>query len=115
MGFTKWFDEQSKGIKILLMIPFWGWIFGALYRIFKFVETKETANMIGFILFVIPFIGFFLSIVDLVTIISEGKISILVSGGNNFGITGKVTSDDNEAKEEKAEEAEPTEEVKEEK
>ena len=29
MGFTKWFDEQSKGIKILLMIPFWGWIFGA--------------------------------------------------------------------------------------
>ena len=112
MGFTKWFDEQSKGIKILLMIPFWGWIFGALYRIFKFVETKETANMIGFILFVIPFIGFFLSIVDLVTIISEGKISVLVSGGNNFGITGKVTSDDNEAKEEKAE---PTEEVKEEK
>ena len=106
MGFTKWFDEQSRGIKILLMIPFWGWIFGALYRIFKFVETKETANMIDFICFVFPFIGFFLSIVDLVTIITDNKISILVSGGNNFGITGKVTSDDKEeAKEEtKAEE-----------
>ena len=111
MGFTKWFDEQSKGIKILLMIPFWGWIFGALYRIFKFVETKETANMIGFICFVIPFIGFFLSIVDLVTIITSDKITILVTGGNNFGITGKVTSDD---KEETKEETK-SEEVKEEK
>ena len=44
MGFTKWVDEQTKGIKILLFIPFWGWIIGCLYRIFKFVETKETAT-----------------------------------------------------------------------
>lgn len=109
MGYINWFNEKSKGIKILLMIPIWGWIFGFLYRLFDFIEKKETASLIGFILFVIPITGFILSIVDIVTIITDEKIKFMVSGGENFGISGKVTSSDNteakeaEAAEEKAE------------
>lgn len=117
MGFPKWVDEQSKGLKILLFIPIWGWIIGFLYRLFKFIETKDTATLVGMILFVIPFTGFILSIVDLVTIITDDKIKLFIPGGENFGISGKVTSDEEtkeETKEEPKEEAK-TEETKEEK
>jgi len=95
MEFTKWVDEQSKGVKILLFFPIWGWIFGFLYRLFKFIETSETATLIGMILFIIPFTGFILSIVDIVFIVTEDKIKVLVPGGENFGINGKVSSDNN--------------------
>ena len=108
MGFPEWVDSQSKGVKILLFIPFWGWIIGFLYRLFKFIDTKETATLIGMILFIIPFTGFILSIVDLVFIITEDKIKLFVPGGENFGITGTVSSESNDEakKEEKAEETE---------
>ena len=96
MEFTKWVDKQSKAVKILLFIPFWGWIVGFIYRILKFVETNETATLIGAILFLIPFTGFILSIVDLVFIISENKLGVLVPGGENFGINGKVSSEEKE-------------------
>lgn len=103
MGYIKWFDGQSKGIKALLLIPFWGWAIGALYRLFKFIETKETASLVGAILGVV--IGFIISIIDLVHVLTSGTIKLFVPGGNNFGIKGTVTSDDNaeEAKEEKTE------------
>ena len=94
MGFTKWVDEQSKAVKILLFFPIWGWIFGFLYRLFKFIETSDTATLIGMILFIIPFTGFILSIVDLVFIITEGKVKVLVVGGENFGISGTVSSNE---------------------
>ncbi len=100
MGFTKWVDEQSKAIKILLFFPIWGWIFGFLYRLFKFIETSEIATLIGMILFLIPITGFILSIVDLVFIITEDKVKVLVPGGENFGINGKVSSEDEEKKDE---------------
>ena len=101
MGFTKWVDEQTKAVKILLFIPFWGWIFGFIYRILKFVETNETATLIGAILFLIPFTGFILSIVDLVFIITEDRLGVLVPGGENFGINGKVNTE-NKDEEKKA-------------
>ena len=102
MEFTKWVDEQDKVVKIILFIPFWGWIFGFIYRILKFVETNETATLIGAILFLIPFTGFILSIVDLVFIITENKLGVLVPGGENFGINGKDNTESNN--EEKKEE-----------
>ena len=89
MGFPKWVDEQSKGMKILL--------------------TKETATLIGMILFVIPFTGFILSIVDLVFIITEDKIKLFVPGGENFGINGTVSGDEetkDDSKDDKEEKSE---------
>lgn len=98
MGFYQWFDKQDKAVKILLLIPFWGWIFSFLYRLDKFIENKDVASLIGWILALL--IGFIVAIIDLVTVILEDKILFLVSGGENFGINGTVDSN-NENKEEK--------------
>ena len=118
MEFTKWVDEQSKAVKILLFFPIWGWIFGFIYRILKFVETSETATLIGAILFIIPFTGFILEIVDFVFIIIEGNLKVLVPGGENFGINGTVNTEtkDEEKKDTKDEAItiEPNEEKKDE-
>ena len=103
MGFTKWVDEQSKVVKIILFFPIWGWIFGFLYRLFKFIETNEIATLIGMILFLIPITGFVLSIIDIVFIITEDKLKVLVPGGENFGINGKVSSEEEKKDEEKTE------------
>ncbi len=78
MGFAKWFDSQDKVIKILLMIPFIGWAIGAVYRVFKFIETKDTATLVGAILDIIFVTGFILSIIDFVTVIMDGKLKVLV-------------------------------------
>lgn len=104
MGFTKWVNEQSKAVKIILFIPFWGWIFGFLYRLFEFIEHKETSSLVGFILNVVPLIGFVMAIIDFVFIIAEGKLKFFVLGGENFGIEGKVGStENNDSTESKAE------------
>lgn len=97
MGFTKWVDEQSTAVKILLFFPIWGWIFGFLYRLFKFIETEETATLIGAILFIIPFTGFILEIIDFIFIIMEGNVKLFVPGGENFGINGKVSDQQEKA------------------
>lgn len=96
MGFTKWLDEQTKVVKIILFIPIWGWIFGFLYRLFQFIETKETSSLVGFILCVVPLIGFVMEVLDFVFIIIDGKLKFFVVDGENFGITGKVNDNNNE-------------------
>ena len=90
MGFYQWFDNQDKVIKAVLLIPFWGWIFSFLYRLDKFLENRDVASLIGWILALV--IGFVVSIIDLITVITEDKIMFLVSGGENFGINGTVDS-----------------------
>lgn len=100
MGFYQWLDKQDKGIKILLLIPFWGWIFSFLYRLDKFIENKDIASLLGFILAIIPATDFFVALVDLVTVIAENRIMFLVSGGENFGINGKVDTEQPEDKKE---------------
>ncbi len=71
-----WFEKLDKVIRIILFIPFWGWIFSALNRIFKYVDSKNTTTLIVGIICVLPFIGFILSIVDLVTTITDDKIKV---------------------------------------
>ena len=114
MEFTRWIDKQSKALKILIFFPIWGWIFGFLYRLFAFLETKETAVLLGAILFFIPVTGFILEIVDIIFIIIEGNLKILVPGGENFGINSKVNFDSTEEKKDDEVKADYTE-VKEEK
>ena len=38
---AKWFDGLDKLVKIILLIPIWGWIFAGLYRIFTYVDNKK--------------------------------------------------------------------------
>jgi len=104
MGFYQWFDKQDKALKIVLLIPFWGWIFSFLYRLDKFLENRDIASLLGWILSIIPATGFFVALIDLVTVITDDKIKILVAGGENFGINGTVDSFNEEKKEETKEE-----------
>ena len=101
MGFCEWFDKQDKVIRIILLIPFWGWIFSLIYRIVAFAEHKDTASLIGFILAI--FFGFVIALIDLITVITNDKILILVYGGENFGINGTVDSNNTNTEEKKEE------------
>ena len=79
MGFINWIDGLSKGMKILVFFPLWGWVFGFLYRLFKFInDTSKVINLIGAILFLIPLTGFVLEIVDFVMVIVNDKPTVLV-------------------------------------
>ncbi len=75
----KWFDGLDKVVKIILLIPFWGWIFAGLYRIFTYVEgsKKNVVTLVFGILCIVPFIGFIFSIVDIVTVATSDKITVL--------------------------------------
>lgn len=76
---VSWFDKQEKIIRIILLIPIWGWIVALLYRILKYVDgtTKNTLTLVVGILCVIPLIGFVVSLIDLVTTITKDKITFL--------------------------------------
>ena len=51
---NKWFDSQSKIVRIILLIPIWGWIFAGLYRIFKYVNgSKNTVTLVFGVLFIV--------------------------------------------------------------
>jgi len=76
---VRWFESLSKVVRAVLLFPFWGWIFSALYRICKYVEygKKSKKTLIVGILCIIPFIGFVVSVIDFVTTINEDKIAVL--------------------------------------
>ena len=75
---AKWFDDLDKLVKIILLIPIWGWIFAGLYRIFTYVDNKKNpVTLVMGILCIIPIVGFIFSIIDIVTVATENKIKIL--------------------------------------
>lgn len=71
------FDSLDKVIRILLFIPIWGWVTSGLYRIFKYAQSKNVTTLIVGCLCIIPVVGFFVSIVDLVTTIIDDKVKVL--------------------------------------
>ncbi len=71
MGCVKWFDEQSKLIKILLTIPMWGWAVCFVYKLMKFInDTSKTMTLVGAILDLF-WVG---SLIDFVLVIISGKL-----------------------------------------
>ena len=77
MSYCKWFDGQSTLVKILLLIPVWGWIFSGLYRIFKFIDSKNPLTLIIGILCFVCIVGWIASIVDIITVALTGNITFL--------------------------------------
>lgn len=77
MSYCKWFDGQSTLVKILLLIPVWGWIFSGLYRIFKFIDSKNPLTLIIGILCFVCVVGWIASIVDIITVALTGNIAVL--------------------------------------
>jgi hypothetical protein len=74
-----WFDKQSLVVRIVLLIPIWGWLTSGLYRIIKSCTGKVNVLglVIGILCIVTGVVGFVMSIIDIITEITTGKISVL--------------------------------------
>lgn len=70
------YEALPKLAKILLQI-FLGAIIGGVYRILRYLETKNIVTLVVGILALIPPIDFVFWILDLVTEITSDRISIL--------------------------------------
>ena len=76
MKFDKWFEEQSRLIKvILLIIPIVGWVVEVLVRISAFIRKNSTVNLVGMIIAIIG--NWIWSVIDLVVLIVTGKLFLL--------------------------------------
>ena len=118
-GFERWWNDLSKGLKILLVIITFG-VMGFVARLIKFIFTKDSSPLIGFILCLIPLVGTVIWIIDIITTCSKGEFTLLYEAGSLDDLSKKAEATDTvdaEAKEVKDDsdetgEAEP--EVKEE-
>ena len=74
---TKMYDELPKIVKILLQI-FLGAIVSGLYRVLRYLETKNTTTLVvGIISLVTGGVFGILWVVDLVTEITKNRITVL--------------------------------------
>jgi len=72
-----WLDKQKKSIKILFLIPIWGWLTSAIYRIIRYKTSKNALTLFIGIICLFPFIGIILSICDIITIVINDEIKVL--------------------------------------
>ena len=74
---TKTYDELPWILRLIIVVIL-GAIVGGIYRICKFLETKNTKTLILGILALIPPIDFVFWILDVVGTIAKGKFTYLV-------------------------------------
>ena len=74
--YTGAYEALPKIAKIIIQIIL-GAVVGGIYRIVRYVETKNTVTLVAGILTLIPPISFVAWVLDLVTEITQNKISIL--------------------------------------
>jgi hypothetical protein len=71
------YEALPKVAKILLQI-FFGYIIGGVYRILRFLETKNVVTLVAGILVLVTGVGNFIAwIVDLYTEITRDRITVL--------------------------------------
>ena len=70
-----WFDKQPQWLRIVLIILF-NALTAGLYRIFAYTKSKNTVTLVAGILCLFG-LGFLVAIVDLVTTITDDKITFL--------------------------------------
>ena len=74
---TASYEALPKIVKVLLQL-FLGAVIGGIYRIIRFLETKNVVTLVVGILVLVTGVGNFIAwIVDLVTEITSNKISVL--------------------------------------
>ncbi len=73
---TAAYEALPKIVKVILQL-FLGAIVGAIYRILRYVETKNIVTLVVGILCFFPPINVIAWIVDLVTEITSNKITVL--------------------------------------
>lgn len=77
MKLTETYENLPKIAKILLQI-FLGGVIGGIYRIVRYTETKNIVTLVVGILCLVTGVGNFAAwIVDLVTEITQNKITVL--------------------------------------
>lgn len=74
-SFTAMYEDLPKIAKILLQI-FLGALISGVYRILRFVETKNIVTLIVGILCFVG-LGFIFWVIDLITEITSNKITVL--------------------------------------
>lgn len=70
------YEALPKLAKIILQI-FFGYVIGGVYRILRYFEKKNTVTLVVGILALIPPIDFIFQIIDLITEITNDRISVL--------------------------------------
>ncbi len=74
---TKVYNDLPKIVKIILQL-FLGSLVGGIYRICRFLETKNVVTLVVGILALVTGVGNLIAwIVDLITIITSDKITVL--------------------------------------
>lgn len=77
MKLTETYENLPKIAKILLQI-FFGGLIGGIYRIIRYTETKNIVTLVVGIVCLVTGIGNFAAwIIDLVTEITQNKITVL--------------------------------------
>ena len=77
MNITASYNSLPKWVKVLVQI-FLGYIISPVYRILKYLETKNVVTLVvGIICLVTGFGNVILQIIDLVTLITSDKITVL--------------------------------------
>ena len=76
---TEMYEELPKIVKILLQI-FLGGVIGGIYRILRFLETKQVVTLVVGILCLVTGIGNTIAwIIDLITEITQNRITVLAA------------------------------------
>ena len=75
VNYTEQFENLPLVVKILLLI-FLGGLVSGIYRILRYLETKNTTTLVIAILCFVC-IGGFIAIIDIVTELSNGRVTVL--------------------------------------
>lgn len=73
---TEMYENLPKIIKIIIQI-FLGAIVGGIYRIIRFLETKNVVTLVVGIICLVPGVSFIPWIVDIVTEVLYNRITVL--------------------------------------
>lgn len=70
---THYFDDLSTIVKVVLLVVA-GSIISPVYRILRYLETKNQTTLIAGVVSFIPGLGFAVGILDALCVYSKGKI-----------------------------------------
>lgn len=75
MTFDKWFNSQSRLVKvILLIIPIVGWIVECLVRLSIMLRTQSVLHIVVFLLFLIVGWSWIICLIDLIYLVLTGHL-----------------------------------------
>ena len=74
---TATFESLPKIAKVLLLV-FFGWIVGGIFRVVRYTETKNTTTLIAGLLGLIPPVDLILWVLDLVGEVMHDQLTFCV-------------------------------------